>query len=238
MSESNPTKRRLPRIERTCPTCQATFMALQSEIKRGGGVYCSRKCFGGPPVGCICLVCGANFTAYPSEIERGEGLYCSTDCYHKDSKRPVAERFWEKVNKDGPIPEHCPELGQCWIWTAASRGTFGYGLLGGAPGEKGQLAHRVSWQLHFGPIPDGIKVLHHCDNPPCVRPDHLFLGTLKDNTQDMLSKRRHIVKLTDEQTADLRSKHASGEFSKTERAKQFGLGQSTVSRIILHKNTY
>jgi len=56
-------------------------------------------------------------------------------------------------------------------------------------GIKG--THRVSWELHYGPIPKGMSVLHKCDNPPCVRPDHLFLGTQQDNLQDMRNKGRH-----------------------------------------------
>ena len=93
-----------------------------------------------------------------------------------------AERFWAKVAKgDG-----------CWEWTAATRN--GYGVIG-AGGHSGPAlyAHRASWVLHFGPIPSGMHVLHHCDNPRCVRPEHLFLGTQTDNLADMRAKGRDFI---------------------------------------------
>lgn len=103
----------------------------------------------------------------------------------------------------------------CLIWTKA-RSPFGYGRISrGARGAGYEVTHRVAWELEHGPIPDGMFVLHHCDNPPCSNIEHLFLGTLSDNTQDMLVKGRasgHIpggerhpsARLTDEQVDELR----------------------------------
>lgn len=92
--------------------------------------------------------------------------------------RPVADRFWPKVQKgDG-----------CWEWQG-SRLPHGYGHLT-IPGRGVPYAHRISWELTHGEIPDGLWVLHHCDNPPCVRPDHLFLGTAQDNVDDSIRKGR------------------------------------------------
>lgn len=92
---------------------------------------------------------------------------------------PLEDRFWVKVRKsDG-----------CWEWTAASK-QGGYGKI--AVGRRLMLAHRVSWELANGPIPDGLLVCHTCDNPPCVRPDHLFLGTQTDNMRDAVRKNRGI----------------------------------------------
>lgn len=91
---------------------------------------------------------------------------------------PVADRFWSKVTKtDG-----------CWVW-AASRGRQGYGHfdLDG----KIEKAHRVAYQLVLGPIPDGAFILHSCDNPPCVNPAHLRVGTHVDNMRDMVERQRH-----------------------------------------------
>lgn len=108
--------------------------------------------------------------------------------------RPLADRFWEKVNKDGPVPAHCPELGPCWLWTASTN-KAGYGKIGsgaGGPAEQTLLAPRVAWELTNDPIPAGLLALHHCDNPPCVNPAHLFLGTSRDNTQDMIAKGRRV----------------------------------------------
>lgn len=88
-------------------------------------------------------------------------------------------RFWAKVNKKGK--------NQCWEWTAA-RDPFGYGRFG----LNGKIctASRFSWELHYSPISKGMCVLHKCDNPPCVNPNHLFLGTRSDNVADMIAKGR------------------------------------------------
>lgn len=94
-------------------------------------------------------------------------------------------RFWKKVDKHGPIH---PTLGtECWLWTGYQM-PFGHGQLN--VGDKIVLTHRFSWELHHGPIPEGLSVLHHCDVPNCIRPDHLFLGTQKDNVQDAIQKGR------------------------------------------------
>lgn len=87
------------------------------------------------------------------------------------------ERFWARVEKTD----------ECWLWTAY-RLRSGYGWL--RVNKVGWLAHRRSWALCNGSIPDGLFVLHRCDNPSCVRPDHLFLGTHQDNMTDMATKGR------------------------------------------------
>jgi hypothetical protein len=76
----------------------------------------------------------------------------------------------------------------CWEWKGR-RYASGYGVVAIAPGYR-EATHRVSWRAHFGLIPEGMSVCHHCDNPPCVRPDHLFLGTALDNMRDAQRKGR------------------------------------------------
>lgn len=95
----------------------------------------------------------------------------------------VVKRFWAKVRKtDG-----------CWEWTG-SRDRKGYGRLSIGSRLDGSKrphgAHRIAWVLARGSIPNGLSVLHHCDNPRCVRPDHLWLGTIADNNRDMFAKGR------------------------------------------------
>jgi hypothetical protein len=98
------------------------------------------------------------------------------------------ERFMAKVS-----PE--PTSG-CWLWTGAL-GMDGYGIRVHLHGEerKPRRAHRASWEIFRGPIPDGLWVLHRCDNPPCVNPDHLFLGTQTDNIRDAVRKGRRNMHL-------------------------------------------
>ena len=102
------------------------------------------------------------------------------------------------------------------------------------------LAHRVSWELQNGPIPEGLKVLHHCDNPPCVNPKHLFLGTIQDNADDMTSKNRQRgapgernaqAKLTDQDVRDIRVSIRKG-LSQRQVAKNFNIDQAVVGRIM------
>jgi len=121
------------------------------------------------------------------------------------------QRFWPKVNKEGSVPSHMPHLGKCWEWIG---GTIpnGSGRYGAFESPVGVLAHRYSWTLHKGQIPDGLKVLHHCDNKLCVNPSHLFIGTAKDNARDLISKGLKVTpkgedvvgsKLTKEQVLEI-----------------------------------
>lgn len=99
------------------------------------------------------------------------------------------KHFWKHVNKNGSIPTHRLELGQCWEWTASCHKTSRYGRFK-FQGLYRQ-AHRVSWEIANDQIPDGLFVLHKCDNRKCVNPSHLFLGTHQDNMDDMVAKKRN-----------------------------------------------
>lgn len=101
-------------------------------------------------------------------------------------------RFEKKVDRNGPIPAHCPQLGKCWIWKASKKPS-GYGQIQRGRKDEGVLySHRIVWIRVNGPIPVGKEVCHKCDNRACVRLSHLFLGTRKDNMQDC-SKKGRIV---------------------------------------------
>lgn len=93
------------------------------------------------------------------------------------------------MDRDGFLSrvEHEPNSG-CWLWTASLRPGSGYGQL--RVGRTIAFAHRIAYELFVGLIPNGLYVCHHCDVKQCVNPDHLFLGTAKDNTQDMIRKGR------------------------------------------------
>lgn len=144
--------------------------------------------------------------------------------------QPVADRFWKRVIKsDG-----------CWLWRGGHY-LNGYGYLHlNAPAWKPVGAHRVSWEVNFGPIPDGLWVLHRCDNPGCVRPDHLFLGTRSDNVADMVAKGRKgfgiHAKLSREQVLSIRERVTNGEVQRT-LAREFGVNPSTISNLMT-RNTW
>lgn len=144
------------------------------------------------------------------------------------------ERFEAKY-----IPE--PNSG-CWLWFGASlpkRGslpTSEYGRMLCSKTHRVQSAHRISYELHRGEIPPGMHVLHRCDQPCCVNPDHLFLGTQTDNRKDMASKGRFVAargikngsaKLTDDMVREIRRSSESAE----QLARRFGITFSRISSI-------
>lgn len=101
-----------------------------------------------------------------------------------------AERFWAKVDRNGPI--HPVLQTACWLWTGA-RLVSGYGVFTSGPRKSHEFkrAHRVAYSLTYGFIPEGMEVCHRCDNPPCCNPSHLFAGSHQDNVDDMVSKGRN-----------------------------------------------
>jgi hypothetical protein len=158
-------------------------------------------------------------------------------------RRPLADRLWEKVNKNGPVQPHCSELGPCWEWTA-STSNGGYGQIRVARGDQGwtyRPAHVVAWELINGAMPEDKKGLHHCDNPPCVRPSHIFPGTQLTNIEDMDAKGRRVslcrpgesnpnARLTEIEATEILRRLQRGETT-TALALAFHVSQSTVSHI-------
>lgn len=139
----------------------------------------------------------------------------------------LVERFWPKVAVGAG----------CWLWTAAVSSN-GYGAIK-KPGGYGRLyAHRVAYELTYGPIPDGFYVCHRCDNPPCCNPSHLFLGAPSDNTLDMRRKRRargRPPKVSDDDVRAMRALCAAGA-SQSEAGRHYGISQPAVSLILSGKN--
>ena len=139
-----------------------------------------------------------------------------------DPRRDEQVRFWNKVL--------VPEAG-CWEWTGTLR-TNGYGLIHWRGG--GQSAHRLSFGFFNGPIPEGKMVLHHCDNPPCVNPDHLYLGGNRENTMDRERRGRGTAKLTPDEVRDIRKRAATGE-RQIDLGREYGVVRSAISDIVLRK---
>ena len=142
-------------------------------------------------------------------------------------------RFWKKVKKTD----------SCWIWNGGAINGYGH-ISRGSPFKGGILAHVASWNLHFGTIPERLKVLHKCDNPPCVRPEHLWLGTQKDNIHDaalkgrrssQLGERNSHHKLTQHDVDCIRIACASRSCTQRSLAMLFGVTEACISSIILGK---
>lgn len=159
-------------------------------------------------------------------------------------KGTVAERFERRVDKSDPDG--------CWPWTGG-RSSGGYGVVRktGRLADGSTTAHRMAWQLTYGPIPDGVEVCHRCDTPPCVRPDHLFLGTSRENAADMVAKgrqshhsppdqrgeRNHGARLTDAQVAEMRALFDGGVVTNQRRlAAMFGTSYGNVHCIVRRKS--
>lgn len=141
----------------------------------------------------------------------------------------LESRFWAKVDKRGPV--------ECWVWTGATN-EHGYGVLHAEGRRNGGTlkAHRVAVALD-GRNLDGLCVLHECDNPPCINPAHLRVGTKADNTRDMLSKHRGLVgrrngqaKLNETEAAEIRRRRNAGEPRKR-LAAEFDVSGATITRI-------
>lgn len=175
-------------------------------------------------------------------MSTGNSAYRQPTCYcypggphtcisGEDIQRPgLTDRFYKFVNKTE----------SCWVWTGSL--TNGYGTFTIA-GQRHQ-AHRASWIINCGEIPDGMWVLHKCDNPPCVNPDHLFIGDHTDNVIDRESKGRGTTaaanaarrKLTQCQVAEILFRHYEQKITVRQLAEQFSVSYGCVNSIVYRQN--
>lgn len=176
-----------------------------------------------------CRRCSKDFQA-----AAGRAIYCQQACYVADlrdrASASLIARFWAKVNKTQT----------CWLWQGAKGDRFGHGAVAYRPeGQSRQVhvyAHRFSWTLTHGPIPDNLSVLHACDVPACVNPNHLFLGTQSDNLTDARQKGRlvdgrHLIKVSDAGIADIRA-HYRPRHNGKQLAAQYGITLISLLRIV------
>ena len=175
-----------------------------------------------------CPQCGKEFQEWRSQLKGVETPCCSRKCGIALVAGRFVQRFWQRVEKSEG----------CWIWTAHI-GTDGYGTI--SVGASPVKAHRLSWIIHFGAVEPGMCVCHTCDNKICVRPDHLFLGTIQDNTADRDAKGRQCrgerhpdAKLTEEQVRLIRLRYRRGCPVDGVRplAREFGLCRSSMRAVV------
>lgn len=184
-----------------------------------------------------CVVCNKEILRQPSKLRRGAPC-CSHACVVKHSHafkhryvKPLVDRFWSQVKKTD----------KCWPWVVrGGRPSKRYGSIH-IDGTQ-VLVHRLSWQLHYGAIPKGVYVLHRCDNPPCVRPSHLFLGTAVTNAKDAVRKGRFrrvsprgqdvpASKLTNAQASEIIKLRRDAVLSTRQIAEKFGVTRRCIAAV-------
>ncbi len=141
------------------------------------------------------------------------------------TRQEFQRHFWSRVVASG----------DCWLWMGGRTRSYGHIWRDG----RMIRVHRLAWELLVAPIPEGVCVLHHCDNPLCVNPKHLFLGTHADNRADCVAKNRHSVgerhgmaKLTSGEVRWIRKAYAAGLETQQELADRFGVSQYATWAII------
>ena len=179
----------------------------------------------------FCRVCSREFIPQSSNAKRGKGTFCSKSCattfrnLNKPKRTYAPDDFWQRVKKQ--------ENG-CWLWQGPI--DDGYGSVNWE--GRDHRAHRIAYALTYGPIPNGLYVCHRCDVCLCVRPDHLFLGTAKDNAIDAVKKKRnycgerhHKAKLTLAKVIKIRANYQLGDCY-AEIGRQYGVTAEMISAII------
>jgi predicted XRE-type DNA-binding protein len=218
--------------ECVCQICGCSFHVPPSTRKKGKGKFCSRECYliDHARLSRLCKSCGIEFAPRPSQTRSGAGLFCSFSCYLSWHVKPLAHKFFERI---GPKTES-----GCILWNG-SVNRAGYGMVHDENG-KSHLAHRLAYEIFRDEIPRGLYVLHKCDNPPCVNAvSHLFLGTIQDNSNDMVSKGRQakgenagMATLSNKSVVEIRERYSQGGILQRELAIEYNITQSHVSKLV------
>ena len=184
----------------------------------------------------VCEYCQQPFEMPLWRIKQGTpGKFCSVRCHSQAVTTDLHERFQKYVG--------ATTASGCILWVGMTNKN-GYGQIN-AGGKLGRLlrAHRVAYEIANGPIPDGLCVLHSCDNPPCINPDHLFLGTNVENKADCVRKERQArgegagkARLTIDQVREIRRLYDNNLSTQVQLAAMFGMKQPGISSICRREN--
>lgn len=189
-----------------------------------------------------------NCDKYDSHLRRG---LCH-NCYERMRRAGHLEEFQARPKKI-PTWDRMVKIGWtetdsgCWEWrgtkNADGYGTIFNGTYGKNKSPRRSITSRVSWEHHYGPIPEGLLVCHTCDNPPCIRPDHLFLGAPRVNSHDMVNKRRSTngernpnAKLTDREVQEIREKYRPRYGALAQLGREYGVTRSAIWQIINNRS--
>jgi len=202
---------------------QFTLVRRPKNIRTQAHVYAWTEANGPLPVGGMLIdQCGNRLCVRPEHWALGT----CRDLEFRSEPAAIA-RFWANVTKSD----------DCWEWSK-HRTDRGYGQAS----HRGKFyqAHKLAWILTNGPVPDDLFVCHRCDNPPCCRPDHLFLGTPADNSEDMVAKGRSAkvgglshygAKLSAELVREIRSRYVAGDVSTHDLAREYGVTAMTIWKV-------
>lgn len=214
-----------------CPQCGNTF-----ESHNPNQECCSRSCAttkrnyarGRTLYDHICVQCGKDFQTQDHRPYSFCSKSCNSAYQNHVYKSNTPEHFWAQVDK----------VGECWIWTGPLN-KYGYGKT--AWHGKQITAHRLAYELSHGPIPDGQCVCHTCDTRPCIRPDHLWLGSPAENTHDMMAKGRGAYQASElngqakfgwAEVDEIRRAYFTHELTRPQLAVKFHVAKGTIDKII------
>lgn len=227
--------------ETVCIICNKSFLYKfrNDRNRKFCSVVCKKK--HNNKIEISCKVCDKKFLTFPSNTNRS---YCNKKCWSHGMQRGDSSFYKHATREEIRVKIKMLYLervifndNECWGWVG-TKDKDGYGKF--QFGIRSIRAHRASWMIHNGNIPNKLLVLHKCDNPPCSNPEHLFLGDARDNNADMISKNRqyypegHLssnAKLKKEDVIKIRELIKKGNVPQHKIGKMFNVSQQTISRI-------